>query len=95
MAVTWPFHQLQATLERRGTGRRLIVAAEARARAANTAGLFLTCGDTNVDAHVFYYGVGFELSPISPLLCAPDETIRSCDYHLFQKLWESARRENN
>jgi ribosomal protein S18 acetylase RimI-like enzyme len=77
-------------------GSELLAEVEAAARDAGARGLMLTVHTRNAAARRFYKGgsVGFEVSPLSPAICAPPFVADACDYEILQKLWDhDARRQ--
>ena len=77
-------------------GSELIAAVETAARDAGAFGLMLTVHTDNKAAGRFYRGssMGFEVSPMSPAMCAPPIMAQACTYEIMQKIWDDdSRRE--
>ena len=101
-------YELQLEEAARGMrlGSGLLAEVDAAARAAGAHGLMLTVHSDNKAAGRFYANVGFEVSPMSPAMCAPPIMAQACKYEIMQKIWDAdshrellrkggdARREN-
>lgn len=77
-----------------GWGSMLLQEVEQIGRRAGTSGLMLTVHRENERAIRFYTKrQGFEISPLSPSLCAPPALLQTCDYEVMQLLWDTEARE--
>lgn len=89
-------YELQLETFARGMrlGTELMREAEAAARAAGAHGLMLTVHTRNSAARRFYMDerVGFELSPLSPAMCAPPCVAAGCHYEILQRIWHDEPR---
>jgi ribosomal protein S18 acetylase RimI-like enzyme len=85
-------YELQLEVHARGMrlGSSLLAAVEGAARTAGASGLMLTVHKTNAAARRFYEShAGFELSPLSPAMCAPPAAAAACDYEIMQRIWDA------
>ena len=75
-----------------GHGSRLMAEIVRIAREAGVAGVMLTVHARNLRARSFYASRRFEVSPISPSLCAPPALARTCNYEVMQLIWDAEGR---
>ena len=74
-------------------GSALVDEVERRGRDAGVHGLMLTVHTRNEAARRFYKERhSFEVSPISPALCAPPFLAAGCDYEVLQSIWDDGAR---
>lgn len=88
-------YELQLETFARGMrlGTELIAEVERVARTAGVGGIMLTVHLANHSARRFYTSaLGFEVSPLSPAVCAPPSTAAGCDYEIQQRFWDERAR---
>lgn len=85
--------QLEPHARGLGLGSELVQEVERLGRKGGAGGIMLTVHTCNLAAKRFYTGrMEFEVSPISPALCAPPVIANTCDYELLQRFWDSTAR---
>lgn len=85
-------YELQVAKQARssGLGSMLLKHVERSAKEENAKGIMLTVHSNNTDARKFYAKRSFQVSPVSPSLCAPPATNRGNKYELMQYIWDTA-----
>ena len=73
-----------------GLGSKLMDEVERIGREGGAKGIMLTVHASNRRAQHFYTErCGFEISPISPSMCAPPTALPSSDYEIMQRMWDA------
>ena len=88
LSVAYLFElHLSSAHRRQGIGSALLEAVRAHGQHARRDGMLLTVHLANATARAFYAARGFDVSPISPTVCAPEAVAHEGGYMILQSLW--------